>query len=128
MTILCVSGNSSNSNTYSEHQQRTFSPPYSQQQPPHYTPHSPASPVASGSYTFSNRHSSPSAGPVSATPHHGMNYNNPQQQALYSSALSPGHYGSPNHGEFSVTCQVYTILLISTELLIGPGFEPRFPN
>jgi hypothetical protein len=31
-----------------------------------------------------------------------MNYSNPQQQALYSSALSPGHYGSPNHGKFII--------------------------
>jgi hypothetical protein len=31
-----------------------------------------------------------------------MNYSNSQQQALYSSALSPGHYGSPNHGKFLV--------------------------
>jgi len=29
-----------------------------------------------------------------------MNYSNPQQQAIYSSAVSPVHYGSPNHGKF----------------------------
>jgi hypothetical protein len=37
---------------------------------------------------------------VSAAPHHGMNYSSPQQQAIYSSAVSPVHYGSPNHGTF----------------------------
>ncbi|XP_069685147.1 uncharacterized protein CG5098-like isoform X2 [Periplaneta americana] len=99
-------GNPGSGNTYpDQQQQRTFSPNYPQQQqqpPPHYTPHSPASPVASGSsYHYNNRLSSPSAGQVSATPHHGMSYSNPQQQALYSSALSPGHYGSPNHGQHS---------------------------
>ncbi|XP_023723308.1 mucin-12 isoform X4 [Cryptotermes secundus] len=100
-------GNPGSSSTYSDQQQRTFSPSYSQQQQqqqptPHYAPHSPSSPVTSaGSYHYNSRLSSPSGSPVSAPQHHGMNYSNPQQQALYSSALSPGHYGSPNHGQHS---------------------------
>jgi hypothetical protein len=49
---------------------------------------------------------------VPAVPHHGMNYNNPQQQALYSSALSPGHYGSPNHGKFLSNVLLFIYLFV----------------
>jgi hypothetical protein len=124
LSIKCI-GNPGSSSTYSDQQQRTFSPSYSQQQQtaPHYAPHSPSSPITSASsYHYSSRLSSPTGSPVSAPQHHGMNYSNPQQQALYSSALSPGHYGSPNHGKFLVKIlteltKFFSIMAAESDLL-----------
>jgi hypothetical protein len=40
-----------------------------------------------------------------------MNYSNPQQQAIYSSAVSPVHYGSPNHGKFLMMAHIECLSL-----------------
>ncbi|XP_067006189.2 uncharacterized protein CG5098 isoform X2 [Anabrus simplex] len=92
-------GNPASGGPYSEQQQqqRNFSSNYTHQQPPHYAPLSPAGLITTG-YPYNNHHTGNTSS--SQQTHHGMNYNNPQQ-SIYSSTVSPGHYGSPNHGQHS---------------------------